>query len=175
MGEQSSSNKHPNNTFERILTMKSNLSLIISCGFLAIAAGRTFNVKDNIEIRDCGSKVTIETLRFDGCSEFPCIVTSGTHATGQLTMTANSATSSLTCEIIGEIAGLQLPFNGCPVNACLNMVTGDCPVEEGEQLVYDMDIEILAIYPKIEILARWMLKDDSGDNFLCFEIPMKIQ
>merc|ERR1712128_80106 len=111
MGEQSSSNKHPNNTLIQI--MNSNLSLLISFGFLAIAAGRTFNVKDNIEIRDCGSKVTIETLSFDGCSEFPCIVTSGTHATGQLTMTANSATSSLTCE---------LPFNGCPVNACLNMV-----------------------------------------------------
>merc|ERR1712098_205274 len=157
------------------LMMISKASSLTLITLLSGSLARTFKVKDEIEIRDCGSKVDIESITFDGCTEFPCVVTTGQHATGQVTMTSKVATNSLTCKIVGEVGGIQLPFNGCPLDACLNMIGGDCPVEEGEQLVYDMDIEILALYPKIEILGIWQLKDDTGDNFLCFEIPMKIE
>ena len=77
---------------------------------------------------------------------------------------------------MGVIAGgIELPFNGCPVNACDNLSTGDCSVEAGETLVYEMEIPILDLYPQIEITGKWMLKDDAGENFLCFEVPMKIE
>ena len=76
---------------------------------------------------------------------------------------------------MGIIAGgIELPFNGCPQNGCDNLSTGDCAVEEGEMLVYDMSIPILAIYPKLEITGKWMLKDDQGEDFLCFTLPMII-
>merc|ERR1719378_604287 len=79
-------------------------------------------------------------------------------------------------KIVGIIVGgIELPFNGCPVNACDNLSTGDCSVEEGEMLVYDMSIPILDVYPKIEITGKWLLKDDMGEDFLCFTIPMKIE
>ena len=73
------------------------------------------------------------------------------------------------------------------------LFTGDCPVEEGEALVYDMEIPIENFYPTIEILGRlssytslshihhevfkprWKLQDENGDDFICFEIPMKIE
>ena len=48
-------------------------------------------------------------------------------------------------------------------------------MEEGELLVYDMSIPILDVYPKLEITGKWMLKDDQGEDFLCFTIPMKIE
>lgn len=140
-----------------------------------------------------GSKVDILSITFDGCTGFPCIVHQGETATGQVTMQASAATSSLTCkvrhtyhsfrtfmnsilQIVGIIlGGLELPFNGCPVNACDFLSTGDCPVEDGELLVYDISIPILDVYPKLEITGKIMLKDDQGDNFLCFTIPMKIE
>ena len=31
---------------------------------------------------------------------------------------------------------------------------GSCPVEEGEELVYGIDLPVEAYYPPIEILAR---------------------
>eukprot|EP00090_Calanus_glacialis_P036173 TRINITY_DN6170_c0_g1_i2.p2 TRINITY_DN6170_c0_g1~~TRINITY_DN6170_c0_g1_i2.p2 ORF type:complete len:155 (-),score=46.50 TRINITY_DN6170_c0_g1_i2:48-512(-) len=134
------------------------------------------NLKDEVPIQDCGSKVEIMSIFFDGCTEFPCIVHQGTTATGQLTMKANAATETLTCKIVGIIlGGIELPFNGCPVNACDYLSTGDCAVEEGELLVYDMSIPILDVYPKLEITGKWMLKDDQGEDFLCFTIPMKIE
>ena len=97
-------------------------------------------------------------------------------------MTAMVATNSLTCAISGVIVGgIELPFNGCPKNACEHMsegvmnhqhlvynfdrlvvlifqlalsLQGDCPTEEGEVLVYDIDIPIESFFPTIEILGR---------------------
>ena len=46
-----------------------------------------------------GSKAEIQSITFDGCSEFPCIVHQGETATGKLTMKANSATDTLTCKV----------------------------------------------------------------------------
>ena len=98
-------------------------------------------------------------------------------------MTAMVATNSLTCAISGVIVGgIELPFNGCPKNACEHMsegvmshqhlvyncdwclvdlifqlalsLQGDCPTEEGEALVYDIDIPIESFFPTIEILGR---------------------
>jgi len=156
------------------ITMKTAI-IIVSLLGLASTAPKV-NLKDEVEIQDCGSKVEILSLSFDGCSGFPCIVHQGETATGQLTMKANAATNTLTCKIVGIIPpGIELPFNGCPLNACDYLSTGDCVVEEGEMLVYDMAIPILDVYPKIEITGKWMLKDDAGDNFLCLTIPMKIE
>jgi len=90
-------------------------------------------------------------------------------------MVAQAATNTLTCKIVGMVAGVELPFNGCPVNACDNLSTGDCDVTVGETIVYEMEIPILPVYPQLEITGKWMLKDDSGENFLCFEVPMKIE
>ena len=146
-------------------------------------------------MRECdilGSKVDIQRIEFDQCEGFPCVVHHGQTATGRATMVAQAATNSLTCkvrqinsvtppllyklsQIIGMVGSLELPFNGCPVNACDNLSTGDCAVEVGETLVYEMEIPILSVYPQLEITGKWMLKDDSGENFLCFEVPMKIE
>merc|ERR1711872_1174784 len=59
--------------------------------------------------------------------------------------------------------------------ACEHLDEGDCPVVEGESLVYDMDIPIENFFPTIEITGKWRLLDENGENFLCFTIPMKIE
>ena len=41
------------------------------------------------------------------------------------------------------IGPVELPFDGCPPDACADMITGDCPTEAGETLVYDLDFEVI--------------------------------
>merc|ERR1712179_793706 len=144
------------------------MNILLSLALL-VASASAFTIdlknKGDIEIIDCGSKVDISRIEFDQCDEFPCIVHHGT-----------TATDSLTCKIVGIVPpGIELPFNGCPLDACEHLSTGDCSVEVGEELVYEMEIPILAAYPTIEIEGKWMLKDDSGENFMCFRVPMKIE
>merc|ERR1711862_636006 len=156
-----------------------NMNTFLSLALLVVSASAfTIDLKNkgDIEIIDCGSKVDIPRIEFDQCDVFPCIVHHGTTATGRAHMTDNAATDSLTCKIVGIVPpGIELPFNGCPLDACEHLSTGDCSVEVGEELVYEMEIPILAAYPTIEIEGKWMLKDDSGENFMCFRVPMKIE
>ena len=93
----------------------------------------------------------------------------------QVTMVSRDQVPSLTCKVTGVILGIELPFNGCPLDACTAMATGDCPTEEGEVLVYDIDIEVLAAYPAVELLARWQLLTPGDQDFICFEVPIRIE
>merc|ERR1712062_214002 len=155
--------------------MSFTAAILAVCLLSLSAAKPRLASNGDIEIRDCGSKVDIQRIEFDQCEDFPCVVHHGQTATGRATMVAQAATNSLTCKIVGIVAGIELPFNGCPVNACDNLSTGDCDVEVGETIVYEMEIPILSVYPPIEITGKWMLKDDAGENFLCFEVPMKLK
>ena len=40
------------------------------------------------------------------------------------------------------IGPVELPFDGCPIDACASMATGGCPTEVGETLVYELDFEV---------------------------------
>ena len=45
-------------------------------------------------------------------------------------------------QLAGMIGPIELPFDGCPSNACASMASGDCPTEVGENLVYELDFEV---------------------------------
>ena len=46
-----------------------------------------------------GSTAEVVSLEFDGCTELPCHVYHGTHATGRITLKANTATNNLQCKV----------------------------------------------------------------------------
>ena len=50
--------------------------------------------------------------------------------------------------------GLEVPFpGGCPVvDACSSLTSGDCPIEAGEELVYEVTMDIQQIYPPVSLL-----------------------
>ena len=48
-------------------------------------------------------------------------------------------------QLAGMIGPIELPFDGCPSNACASMASGDCPTEVGENLVYELDFEVKLI------------------------------
>ena len=98
----------------------------------------------------------ITALTFDGCDaedDDECIAAKGSTVTGQMTFKSSGATSTLECSIYGIIFGLEVPFpGGCPVvDACSALSQGDCPVEAGEEIVYDLSITIESIYPSVSI------------------------
>ena len=143
--------------------------------YLAVLLFAGAAIADVVPVEDCGSSATIASLEFDGCTSLPCEVFHGTHATGRINIQANSVTNTLTCKLAGMIGPIELPFDGCPSNACASMASGDCPTEVGENLVYELDFEILDLYPTIEVTAKWRLLDDNGADFICFKLPISIK
>merc|ERR1712002_272738 len=145
---------------------------------LLVASTYAGDILDLIE--DCGStggKIT--AMSFEGCDaedDDECEAIKGTTVIGQMTFAASAATASLECSIYGIIFGVEIPFpGGCPVvDACSTLSQGDCPIEAGEEFVYDLSIKIENIFPAGSVTGKWTLKDPNGDNFVCFLIPIMI-
>ena len=48
---------------------------------------------------------------------------------------------------------IELPFpEGCAADACASFSTGSCPIETGEQVVYEIDLEVRQSLGTIEEL-----------------------
>ena len=96
----------------------------------------------------------ITALTFDGCDaeeDDECEAAKGSTVVGQMTFKASAASPSLECSIYGIIFGLEVPFpGGCPVvDACSALSQGDCPIEAGEEFVYNLSMKIESIFPKV--------------------------
>lgn len=98
-----------------------------------------------------GSNGELIAVYLDGCSETPCTVHRGETAHGGFIFKAGAATETMTCEIFGIIFGETLPFpGGClNQNACEDIIDGNCPIEQGEEFEYEIDMPILETYPAV--------------------------
>jgi len=145
---------------------------------LLVASAYAGDILDLIE--DCGSTGgEITALTFDGCDaeeDDECEAAKGSTVVGQMTFKASAASPSLECKIYGIIFGLEVPFpGGCPVvDACSALSQGDCPIEAGEEFIYNLSMKIESIFPAGSVTGKWTLKDTNGENFACFLIPIVI-
>ena len=103
------------------------------------------------------SGVLITGATMDGCSADDydeCEAAKGSTVTGQMMFTASGGVESLECKIYGIILGVEVPFpGGCPVvDACSSFASGDCPIEAGEELVYNVEMKIENIYPAVSTI-----------------------
>ena len=111
----------------------------------------------NTPIPLLGSVGTITRVDIDGCDQDyddSCTVHYGTQAHGKLYYTAAATRQKLDCEIFGNIGGIWLPFPGdCPVpDGCAALEQGDCPVEAGEEIIYDIALDIEPSFPPVRII-----------------------
>ncbi|CAG0899191.1 unnamed protein product [Darwinula stevensoni] len=87
---------------------------------------------------------------------------------------SGGSSASLEPEVWGIIGGIPVPFGGVPENACESLIEGRCPFADGDHLVYSEGMEVLAIYPSIELTVRWALTDESRNWQVCFELDVEI-
>merc|ERR1712088_728414 len=106
-----------------------------------------------------------------------CVVKYGETAVGKLYFTSSGAVdSSLDCKIYGNVGGIWLDFPGdCPVaDGCAALEKGDCPLEAGEEIIYDIALDIASFFPPISVTGKWTLLDENNEAFVCFTFPIKI-
>ena len=109
----------------------------------------------------------ITALTVDGCDaeeDDECEAARGSTVVGQMTFMASAASPSLECSIYGIILGLEVPFpGGCPVvDACSALSQGDCPIEAGEEFVYNLSMKIENVYPAVIIFYYFYVYQTSG-------------
>ena len=100
----------------------------------------------------------IARVDMDGCDQDyddECIVKYGETAHGKLYYTHKGVPANLlNCEIFGKVAGIWVAFPGeCPVaDGCAALEQGDCPVEDNEEIVYDIQLKVESFFPPVSLL-----------------------
>ena len=98
----------------------------------------------------------------DGCDQDfddECVVHYDTVVHGKLYFTNYGTKANvIDCKIYGKI-GVWVPFPGdCPVaNGCDALEQGSCPLEEGEEVVYDISLKIEDFFPPVRLLVVTLL------------------
>ncbi|XP_054712583.1 NPC intracellular cholesterol transporter 2 homolog a-like [Uloborus diversus] len=143
---------------------------------LCIAFSLLVAVGNCSPFNDCGSKTgTPTSVKVTDCPDDAdeCVLKRGTTAGIEVDFTAGAATKTLKTSVHGIIANVPMPFPLPEPDACKTGVT--CPVTKGSTYIYKNNLAIRQIYPALEVTVRWELKDDSGADMVCVEIPCRLE
>merc|ERR1711893_68104 len=67
-------------------------------------------------------------------------------------------------------------IGGCPnTEACNDLDTGDCPIEAGEEFIYNMQMKIESYFPPGPVDGEWNLEAPNEKKFVSFIVPIRIQ
>ena len=61
-------------------------------------------------------------------------------------------------KLTGIIGGIELPFDGCNVDACSDLSTGACPVAPGDEIVYELQIPVRGAETKLNLYCNFLLR-----------------
>ncbi|XP_045612982.1 NPC intracellular cholesterol transporter 2 homolog a [Procambarus clarkii] len=125
-------------------------------------------------VQDCGSTAEVTEVRITDCDIPPCILTRGEDIKVEIDFVNVKASSTLTTKVIGNIAGIDIPWAGVVPDACTSLTTGDCPLEENESVYYTADAPVLQEYPAVSVIVKWRLVDDNDETTVCFIVPAEV-
>ncbi|CAG0897677.1 unnamed protein product [Darwinula stevensoni] len=129
-------------------------------------------------VQDCqGGQTPIGRLirvDIEGCQTPPCILPQGSIVNFEIEFETGEAGEDLEPEIVAILAGIEIPYDGVPKEACEDLIQGDCPYAKNEVLIYSQEFEILPIFPPVEVTVRWALKDEMNRWHMCFEVDIEV-
>ena len=104
---------------------------------------------------DIGSQGIISKVEMVGCDQDyddECVVHYGGVAEGKLYFKTDVAASVLDCKIYGYLGLVWVAMpGGCPVaDGCDDLEEGQCPLSPGDEIIYDMKLEIESFFPPVK-------------------------
>ncbi|XP_053399208.1 NPC intracellular cholesterol transporter 2-like [Mercenaria mercenaria] len=121
----------------------------------------------------CESHGTINSILFEPCQKEPCHVQGSQNYTAQVNFTAHEHSMTLENIYHGFFAGVQVPFEVNPKDACTDSGI-HCPLIPGESHVYVANVTIPAYATSVgmRLAGQWEVRDDTGHNLMCFVFPL---
>lgn len=55
----------------------------------------------------------------------------------------------LTPNVLAHIPGTTVPYPLSQTNACLGLINGECPLDNGEEVTYVLKLPVLESFPKV--------------------------
>ncbi|OXA48529.1 Epididymal secretory protein E1 [Folsomia candida] len=122
---------------------------------------------------ESGASIPVNLI-VPSCMAPPCVLRKGHTYEVEVDFDVPRNTNNLTVKVTGIIDGLELPWNGVPVNGCDDILVGWCPMAAGDYWTYGVAIKVEPIYPSTPLIVKWQMRDDTGQAIWCFHLPAEI-
>ncbi|XP_049801930.1 NPC intracellular cholesterol transporter 2-like [Schistocerca nitens] len=108
------------------------------------------------------------------CDVPPCVFYRGESMSGNITFVTERATTSLRPDVLANIGGVEVNYQLPQQDACQSLVSGSCPLQAGQTAVYSLVINILEMYPKVNLTVQLSLVDESEAVVTCFLVDGEV-
>uniref|UniRef100_A0A1I8PDR9 MD-2-related lipid-recognition domain-containing protein n=1 Tax=Stomoxys calcitrans TaxID=35570 RepID=A0A1I8PDR9_STOCA len=132
---------------------------------------------DALQFTDCGSKIGKFTkVLVSDCdtTKNECILKRNSTVSITIDFSLAEDVTSIKTVVHGKVMGVEMPFHLQNPDACVDSGL-KCPLEKGETYEYLASLPVLKAYPKVNVMVKWELQDQTGEDIVCVEIPAKIQ
>uniref|UniRef100_A0A4W3I6I8 NPC intracellular cholesterol transporter 2 n=1 Tax=Callorhinchus milii TaxID=7868 RepID=A0A4W3I6I8_CALMI len=120
-----------------------------------------------------GSSVgNISIVDVSPCPSQPCVLHKGQTYKVNVTFTSKAASQTSKAVVHGVLAKLPIPFPIPNNDGCKSGIV--CPIKKDQKYNYINALPVKSDYPSIKLLVQWELKDDAGQDFFCWKIPVRI-
>ncbi|KAF5306704.1 hypothetical protein FQR65_LT07259 [Abscondita terminalis] len=108
-----------------------------------------------------------------GCTEPPCVLTTGTDVEMYMNFTATQPIDTLDAKVYALLGIVPIPFPLPEPDACKGLTNTHCPLEINKPAQYKLQMPILDVYPKITIpLKLWL--ESEGNIIVCCIIDIQV-
>lgn len=60
-------------------------------------------------------------------------------------------------KIIAHALGIDVDYPLAEPNGCNQLVDDECPLEEGQRVLYATSMEVLSFYPNVSVISKSMI------------------
>ncbi|CAG2116463.1 unnamed protein product [Medioppia subpectinata] len=131
---------------------------------------------NGVDFTDCGSATgKVTAILVTGCSSSSdiCDFKAGTNVSIEVKFQSETNSNAATVKIWGIIAGVPVPFDLKPSDACSHWNI-NCPIVNGNNYDLKISVPILSQYPKIKVQVRVALLDANNSKLFCQQFPVQI-
>ncbi|XP_065363394.1 NPC intracellular cholesterol transporter 2 homolog a [Calliphora vicina] len=129
-----------------------------------------------LQFTDCGSKTgkfTKVVVSDCDTTKNECILKRNSSVSITIDFSLAEDVTSIKTVVHGKVMGVEMPFHLQNPDACVDSGL-KCPLEKDETYEYTATLPVLKAYPKVNVMVKWELKDQNGEDIVCVEIPAKI-
>nr|XP_027216991.1 NPC intracellular cholesterol transporter 2-like [Penaeus vannamei] len=126
--------------------------------------------------QDCGSSATDVDFLVEGCDLPPCVLKRGETYPFEIFFTASRTSAELQIDAHASIGGIPVPWPGLDTDGCkeLEGTETPCPFQEGDRVLWRMEVYVLKDFPAIETVVTFKLLDSLGDPQACVVVPVQL-
>ncbi|TMW51033.1 hypothetical protein DOY81_003903 [Sarcophaga bullata] len=130
-----------------------------------------------LQFTDCGSKTGKFTkIVVSDCdtTKNECILKRNSSVSITIDFSLAEDVTAIKTVVHGKVLGVEMPFHLQNPDACVDSGL-KCPLEKDETYEYTATLPVLKAYPKVNVIVKWELQDQNGEDIVCVSIPAKIQ